>query len=388
MERRAAGHGVRPVTRAGPAIALFDPSGTAHSDNALTGLAQAAAEASIRATVFAPEAASPGDGGAVEWIPASGTNVLSTRAERRDHRATLLRAMREFQPGPDRVFCDLGLDRTLTSRGARIPASRATVFVSHRSRDISQVPKTRRGRTRQARARQVLEELGARDARFVVHTQSVGERLADFVPAEHVVRLGWPVVAASDPCLAPDWEPAVADRTILFPGSVRVEKGVIPLVRCTGAVQGFDRLVVPGRIKSARLRHRLETTDPRVELWDRWLDAGSYRDVMERAALVALPYQERYRDVGTMSSVLFDAMALGRPLLVSHAIEHLLPPGYGGAVITDAGTDDGIASGLHEALGRLEELERAAMTEGRRFVAEHHTYERYLAGLLSAGGAG
>lgn len=366
-------------------ITLFDPSNTAHSANALRGMATAAVDARIPVWVYGP-GPGPADliARGVKWVEATGKADLMTRSLRRDHRQMLIDALASTEPACDSVFCDLGLDRTITSRGRRIAASAATVFVSHGSLALDHPVRNTRERLRRGRDRNELRRLGVCGSNFVVHTEAVARRLADFVPVARVHQLGWPVVSAADPCLGVEGWPAAQRRTILFAGSARNGKGLLPFVQAAEAVASFDRLVVPGRIPP-KLRDRMRATDPRFESLDRWMDEAEYRQTFTEAALVALPYTETYAQYGMQSSVLLEAMAHGRPVLVSQYLAHLLPPGYEGAIVADVSTKAGIVEGLRRALDTLDGLERAALTVGRRFVAEHHTYERYVSGLLKAG---
>lgn len=380
-------HGAEPWS--GTTLGLFDSSGTAHSANVLHGLARAASSASLPTIVYAPlrfhlAARLPG----VDWIDTVGPAEVGTAETRAEHRAVLNTTLGAFRPGPNRIFCDMGLDRTLASRGARVPSNENTVFVCHRTGVLDRVPLRLRRRIRRNRSknRRNLRVLGDTGARFLVHTQAVADRLADFVDERQVVRTGWPVKAADALSLGPDWQPAAADRTILLAGSLRAEKGFQPFLEAVHGLPGYDRLIVPGRI-SSHLRRRMMVTDPRIELWDRWLTEAEYEDTFSRAALVALPYDQNYGERGTMSSVLLEAMSFGRPVVVSRSIRHLLPPNYAGAIVVDVTSAAAIAAGLSDALDVLPALERAAMAEGRRFIAEHHTYEQYLLGILETGGA-
>lgn len=368
-------------------LGLFDPSGTAHSGNALHGLARAAHDLAIPTTVYAHPSVDPSLApSSVSWIPVEGVAEMIDDETRRTHRSTVNRILAEFGTSPTRIFCDLGLDRTMRSRGADTPADPNTVFVCHRSAalDIRPVRILRRLRRHRSRNRRVLRDLGRTGARFVAHTDAVAERLGDFVPADHVVKLGWPVQSRRAEVLDPDWVPHRTDTTLLFAGSLRAEKGFLPLLDAVQGVPGFDRLVVPGRIPKL-FRDQISLTDDRVELWDRWLTTSEYEATFASAALVILPYVAHYRDRGTMSSVLLEALAYGRPLVVSDSIAHLLPENYAGAVVIDVTTPSSIAAGVRGALAQLPDLEHAAMTDGRRFIAEHHTYEGYVEGIVRAG---
>ena len=190
-------------------------------------------------------------------------------------------------------------------------------------------------------------------------------------------------MAADDPCLTAPVSPGDG-VTLLFAGTARVEKGLATLLRAARHVEGFDRLVVPGRIAPAALAG-LDLSDPRLERWDRWLEPDEYFATMQAASVVVLPYRGKYLRHGIYSSVMGEAMARGRPLVLTPALGHLLPRGYAGAVVAADESDDALAAALREAVARQPELEVAAMTAGREHVRTHHTFEGYLDGVIRAG---
>jgi glycosyltransferase involved in cell wall biosynthesis len=370
-------------------LVLFDPSGTAHSFNAIEGLVRAAAARRIPLTVLSPkrpEAIASGPGGAtrtdLRWERCEVAPVLTDRASRHAHRRALVDAIHETAT-PGTVFCDMGLGRTLASRGPGIGASPATVFVTHQTNAIDPRIDTFKRRRYIARNVRVLSSLGRQGAQFIVHTPGTRDRMSDFVPGAQLHLHGWPVVSADDPCLGPDWKPQPDGTVLLFAGSARIEKGLLTLLDAVRTGPSFDRLIVPGRIPG-NVRARLGDLDPRVELWDRWLDPDEYRELFGAASLVVLPYRDRYEAHGTYSSVLGEALAAGRPVLVSEPLRPLLPDGYGGAVSVEPDSVTSLVQGLDQALDDLPGLERAAMADGRAYIARHHTYEQYLTGILEA----
>jgi glycosyltransferase involved in cell wall biosynthesis len=367
-------------------LVLFDPSGTAHSFNAIEGLVSAAARRGIVLTVLSPKDPTTGRDHALEaglrWEHCEVAPLLTDRASRHAHRRALVDAI-DSTTARGAVFCDMGLGRTLASRGPAIEASPSTVFVTHQTNAIDPRINTFKRRRYIARNARILSSLGRQGAQFIVHTPGTRDRLSDFVPSPQVHLHGWPVVSADDPSLGPEWKPQPEGTTLLFAGSARIEKGLLTLLDAARAVESFDRLIVPGRIPG-NVRARLGDLDPRVELWDRWLDADEYRDLFAAASLVVLPYRDRYEAHGTYSSVLGEAMAAGRPVLVSDPLRPLLPEGYGGAVSVQPDSVTSIVEGLEHALRELPGLEQAAMTDGREYIARHHTYEQYLAAILAA----
>ena len=378
---RSAGRAVDEHGGAEPsAVVLFDPSGTAHAANAIQGLATAAANRRLPLVVHAPQP--PRSSGALEWIPAEVGAMLADRAMRLAHRRALVAAIETAHA--DAVVCDLGLGRTIRSRGPRIPAGPRFVGVGHQTnaidpRDDGRARDGQRGNLR------VLRRLGRSGARIIVHTDAAARRFAEFVPAENISRAGWPVVATDDPCLrAPP--PATEGVTLLFAGNARLVKGLPTLLEASRSVTGFDRLVVPGRIAPSALA-QLDVSDPRLELWNRWLEADDYYRTLATASLVVLPYQHGYLRHGIYSSVMAEAMARGRPLVVSPSLGHLLPEGYAGAVIARDDTVAALAAALHEGIERRAALETEAMSAGRAHVRTHHTFEGYLSAIVEAGTA-
>ncbi len=360
------------------AVVLFDPSGTAHADNALEGLAAAAAKRRVPLVVHAPKA--PRSSGTLDWIPVEVGATLPDRRTQLAHRRALVAAIKAAPPGA--VVCDLGLGRTLRSRGPRIPSSPRFVGIGHQTNAIDERADGTR-KPRQTKNQSVLRQLGASGARVVAHTDEAARRFGDFMPVENIRRLGWPVVATDDPCLSAP-APEGDGITLLFAGTARVEKGLAALLRAARAVEGFDRLVVPGRIAPAAMA-TLDTSDPRLERWDRWLEPEEYFTTLGGASLVVLPYRGKYLRHGIYSSVMGEAMARGRPLVVTPALGHLLPPGYAGAVVARDESDEALAEALRAAIAGRDELEAAAMTAGRAHVRTHHSFEGYLAGIIDAG---
>ncbi len=106
---------------------------------------------------------------------------------------------------------------------------------------------------------------------------------------------------------------------------------------------------------------------------------------MQAASIVVLPYRGKYLRHGIYSSVMGEAMARGRPLVLTPALGHLLAPGYGGAVVATDESDDALAAALRDAITRRPELEATAMTDGRAHVRTHHSFEAYLDGIIRAG---
>lgn len=365
-------------------IAFFDPSGTGHSDNALVGLAAAARGAGLDVSVFAPERARKLERPAgIEWVTVDVAPELKSVRDQWAHGAALRRALSSEHD----IFWDLGLDRTARSRGSIARVDSRTVFTLHRTGAFDAAPGVRREEAYLARNRARVGALAARGAGFVVHTKTVRERLATWVPAGQIELVGWPVVSAGAASLTPEWRSPRPDRerVVLFAGSTRQPKGLGLLLDAARDVAEFDRLVVPG-VVPGWLRRTLDLSDPRVDVWNRWLTADEYRSAIDGASVVALPYAANYCERGTISAALLDALASGRPTVVSSAIVHLLPDGYRGAVPFEAESRAALSAALRAALGDLDNLERESMGRGREFIAEHHTYEGYVGRVLARAG--
>jgi glycosyltransferase involved in cell wall biosynthesis len=370
-------------------LVLFDPSGTSHSFNAIDGLVRAAAGRQIKLTVLSPAqpaemAATPEPAGTpwLEWHRCEVAPMLTDRTTRHAHRRALIEAIHCGGTAAT-IFCDMGLGRTLASRGPAVDVSPNTVFITHQTNEIDLRKNTFKRRRYIARNARILSSLGRRGAQFIVHTPRTRDRISEHVPSTQIHLHGWPVASAADPRLATDWQPRPEGITLLFAGSARVEKGLLTLLEAVRSVPSFDRLIVPGRIPG-KLGARLVDLDPRVELWNRWLEPDEYRTLFGAASLVVLPYRNSYGAHGIYSSVLGDTMAAGRPVLISDPLEPLLPDNYGGAVSVEPDSVASLAGGLERALSDLLSMERVAMTTGRDYIARHHTYEHYLSAILAA----
>jgi glycosyltransferase involved in cell wall biosynthesis len=366
-------------------LRLFDPSGVGHSVNMIDGLTRAARALGVEVAVDAPARELPADLATVPWNAVS-VPLLADRAGRRAYRAALAASL----AAESDIWCDLNVDRTVRTRARRIAADGHCAFVLHQL-NVLQAPPGATGRDAARKARKahervrVMQRVGATGAAILVNSPAVLDRVAGLVPPERIRLVHWPVAHRDAPTLAPDWSSRPEAVTLLFAGTARRAKGLDVLLQAIPAVRGFDRLVVPGSIPT-QLRGGLDLSDPRVDLWDRFLEPEEYAATMAGAALVMLPYRRTYVDQGISSAVLAEAMAAGRPLVVSEALGPQLPPGYRGAVVADAEDPAAFARGIERALGDLEALTAAAMTEGREFVRRHHTYEGYLEQLADACG--
>lgn len=359
------------------AVVLVDPSGTAHAPNALTGLARAADARGLHVVVHAPHRLdAPGD-----WVEAASATVLTTRALRRVHRAAIRAAIEGAPPGS--VVVDLDAGRTVDTRGRRVPSGPGVVHVVHQTNAFDGLGPSTTARAAAGNRCELVRLAGAGGA-FVAHTTVTATCLADLVPDAPVAVTGWPVISRDDPWFArAAARPRPAGtRRLLFAGSVRVAKGLALLVDAVRDLPEAEHVDVPGVVPEG-IRRKLGPVDDRIEWWNRWLPADEYTATLRGADLLVLPYGAAYLRRGTSSSVLAEALAAGRPVVVSSALAGLLPPGYEGAVVAADETAAGLRDAIRTALATLPALTEAAGTAGRDFARTRHTYEGYLDAVLT-----
>lgn len=185
---------------------------------------------------------------------------------------------------------------------------------------------------------------------LLVHTEGLKSELADFLGAGHppifVTPHGvWNVVG--DAGVKPATDPLAP---LLFFGVVRENKGLHVLIRALGKLPRH-RLIVAGHFPSASYQEEIlslihRQAPARVEVLDRFVTEAEAFDLFESAGLVVLPYTA----FASQSGVLHQAMAHGRPVVVSDVGalgESVRAWGVGGVVPAE---DDGaLASAILEA---------------------------------------
>lgn len=218
-----------------------------------------------------------------------------------------------------------------------------------------------------------LARLAERRVQLVAHTESARRMLEEFLPADavSVTRLVGPELAPR-----PERQPREVPQ-LLFVGDGRREKGLPALL---DAVRDLDVVVrhlggefhlePPGE---RRVGRALVVREPPVD------DAG-LRRAYEECDLVVCPYDPtRYRDVGSGSRVLAEALAYAAPVLLTPALSDTVPPGYRGAIVSRSPT----AVDLHATLAAADfgALSRGAALDAPA-IAATATPARYVRHLL------
>jgi hypothetical protein len=309
----------------------------------------------------------------------SALRAPSTVVKGRLDKRRVWRLDERFRAGEFDLLVDLHAQRTLWAIDARFDAP--AVRVVHRSGGFDpSFQRTRRGALVSRARRRRIRQLGARGHRFVVHTEQAEQTLGGLLPHGGVRRLYLP-----GPLPAPP--PAVARRhprpRLLFVGAPRIEKRFDLLKRA------LARMDMPTELVVTPSGHQGSPQPPTKGMatitWlNEALTADGLRDVFHSCDLVVCAYGARHACDGSASLVVGEALAYGRPLVVTTPMLSLLPPSYGGAVVVAPDDLDALRSGIEGAIDRLDDLEATAAVEGPRFAAEHASPEVYLRELLGA----
>jgi glycosyltransferase involved in cell wall biosynthesis len=159
-----------------------------------------------------------------------------------------------------------------------------------------------------------------------------------------------------------------AERVVMFLGTPRGHKGVDDLVEAVGTVGGDTRLLIVGADTRGAVARRWAG-----QPWVRVLGAIAFDEVpryLVAADVVAVPQRATTDTVGQVPAKIFDAMALGRPI-VSTAVSMIPEILDGCGVLVPPGNPVALAASLRRV---LDDPETAAAL-GRR--ARERCRERY-----------
>jgi len=169
-----------------------------------------------------------------------------------------------------------------------------------------------------------------------------------------------------------------AERVVMFLGTPRGHKGVDDLVDAVGAIGGDARLVVVGA-DAASAAGRRWSAHP----WVRLVGEIPFDRVPQHliaADVVAVPQRATSDTVGQVPAKIFDAMALGRPI-VSTAVSMIPEILDGCGVLVPPGDAVALASALKRLLddpGSAEEIGRRA----RARCQAHYSFASARAALF------
>ena len=353
-------------------ICIFDDVAGGHHAAFVRGLAKATTDRGHRLLVAT--AVDPGplaDGS--EWFPVQGFGAREPLKGRRELRAVRLAAS-EFRAVE---FWDLNVDKNIWALRSRDLLAGASL-VLHRVDPYDYAQKSPTGRARAAFLRTKLRRLVSHGSQVVVHTQEASDSMEQHIPGESVVMLGYPVTGADDQTGTA--APHSLAEGLLYVGGARRHKGLELLVQALGRVAEPVHLTVAGAVGDETKHAISEGASGRIAFSDGHVSDQELRIAYQRAALVVLPYLSSFG--ASASGVLLECLRYGVPAVVTETIAAQLPGGYGGAITVPPDDVDALARGIDHALEVLPGLRRAAQTEGPDFVARHHTYHLYAAGLL------
>jgi glycosyltransferase involved in cell wall biosynthesis len=277
------------------------------------------------------------------------------------------------------VFIDLYLDKNVWAAGALRSFDRRVHVLHHALQYRTDV---RKGwaRVRTAFLRRRLARMTLRGAIIFVHTTRAAEILEEAVHDDRLRIVGYPVPLPE----MPTNRKAQDQPVLLFTGAGRSDKGLDVLIEALTLINGRARLRVVGR-QPEGVRQAVDPGEsPAVSWVDRRVTDDELWDEYQGASLAILPYRQSYGDEGGPSSVLLEMLGCGLPIVTTPGLTAQLPPDRRGAVVADSDHPADLAKAIDIALDRLEELTDEASEVGPRFIAENHTYDRYVEALASA----
>ncbi|WP_433652909.1 glycosyltransferase [Micromonospora zamorensis] len=215
----------------------------------------------------------------------------------------------------------------------------------------------------------------ARTDLFVVHTP-VGEQQARaWLPADRVLRAGWPTATEAE----------IRRRIVL--GRHRGENPYVLLVGEALDYKGIDVLVEavdPGPL--LRIAGNLTYPGPdwlaaqhpgaRVQWEPGWVARDRMSELVAGASVVVFPYHDGFQKHGGVSGALVNAMTFGKPLVISEALAGQVPQSPACQVVP-CGDVHELRRAIDHAMKNTADLHQAAgdLTD---YLLRQHTYEGHL----------
>jgi len=361
-------------------ICLFDDVTGGHHTSYVSGLVGAAFERGDYVLVASPEpVVNLREGAASRWLPVKATQHRQVITARR----VLSSVTRACRDDDIDVFLDLYLDKSIWTWPVEGVRSASSVHVLHHAHHYVY---GRGGLSdpMKSLARKRLASFVQRGDMVAVHTSTARDILSAFLPASHIIRVGYPVHVPEGP-VATEIPTASPRRQLLFVGQARAEKGAEVLVSALEWLPDDIQLAFVG-LQDQRQRALLESRPAghRVTWIDRFVSDTDLAGELRNADLVVLPYLSGFGLHGGASGVLLTTLAHGRPVVTTSTLEPQLPPEHKGAVVVEPGNAHALADGILSGFAGLEELRHQAELEGPTFVREQHSFDGYLRGLLNS----
>src|SRR5436190_13827152 len=163
----------------------------------------------------------------------------------------------------------------------------------------------------------------------------------------------------------------------MFLGTPRAHKGIDDLVEATAGLDGARLVVVGARADSASARRWAGREHVRVVGEIPFDDVPRF---LVAADVVAVPQRATTDTVGQVPAKLFDAMALGRPI-VSTAVSMIPEVLDGCGLVVTPGDPRGLATAIRRLLERPDEA-RELGARARRRCAERYSLRAARATLF------
>lgn len=220
----------------------------------------------------------------------------------------------------------------------------------------------------------------AADALFVVNTATGARQAAAFVDPASLIATAWPTATRVE---VDAWfrDNRPVDGTepyVLSIGSARSDKGIDIVL---AALADGPLLRILGQ-QYAGVEERIRREHPRTRVdWESgWVSRSRLGEVIRRASVIVFPYQQEFAGYGGASGALAQALAAGKPVIVSEVLAEQVPRSPACRVVPAADVG-ALRRAVTEALRDVADLHRAA--DGLRgHVEAHHTYEGFIEKLL------
>jgi hypothetical protein len=226
----------------------------------------------------------------------------------------------------------------------------------------------------------VLRSLARTDL-VIVHTAVGEQQIGAWLPADNILRLGWPAAHTQD--IRQRFASSSADvgkhePYVLLIGEALGYKGIHcllealnpgPPLRIAGNLAVGDGEWLACKYPKARV-----TWEPS------WVTRPRLDDLVAGATVVIFPYLPAFDAHGGVSGALVHALTFAKPIVVSEALASQAPASPS-CLVVPVGDAGALRSAIDQAMAGADEM-CAAAQDLESFILREHTYERHAERLV------